>query len=453
MPGSVLRISSAARRPSSVLGRRHPDVDHRHVGLVGGDLPHQVLRVAGLTDDVEPRLVQQPHDPLAQQHGVLGDDYSHGIAARTRRALARGASRPRASRRAPRRGRAGRAARFPSPGRRRRRRRRRPRPAHWPLSRVTFTLAWVASRILRDVGERLGNDEVGRRLDALRQALARRALQLDRQRGAVGEPVERRVEAAIGEHGRVDAARELAQLLRARRPARRARTRAPAQRSGSPSSRERRIRRLSASDTRRCCAPSCRSRSRRRRAASPDSTIRARDALSSSIFARSSVAEPLVLECERRRSSPTARTSSRSVLARGVVHDHGDGSPPCLHGRDRSGPARRLGSRPAAVRIALLAVGRESRYASSSEVPSSASASALQIAAPAHAGIAEPGDHLAHRRRAGDAALQKSREEGERHGGEDHVPGVLEPVHELPGPRGRARPRTRLRAAPSPGRR
>ena len=50
---------------------------------MGADLAHQLLRVAGLPDDLHPGLLEQPHDPLAQQHRVLGDDYAHGITART----------------------------------------------------------------------------------------------------------------------------------------------------------------------------------------------------------------------------------------------------------------------------------------------------------------------------------------------------------------------------------
>ena len=55
------------------MGRRHPHVDHGHVGLVRADLAEQVLRVAGLPDDLEAGILQQPSDPLAQQHGVVGD--------------------------------------------------------------------------------------------------------------------------------------------------------------------------------------------------------------------------------------------------------------------------------------------------------------------------------------------------------------------------------------------
>ena len=105
---------------------------------------------------------------------------------------------------------------------------------------------------------------------------------------AGGERLQRRLEAAVGEDGRVDAAGQLAQLGEARVElvdrlaehgvevvrAARARRRAELSRSLSATSRD--------------CAPSCRSRSRRRRSASPASTIRAREARSSSRLARSS---------------------------------------------------------------------------------------------------------------------------------------------------------------------
>jgi hypothetical protein len=42
------------------------------VGLVGADLAQQVVGVAGLGDDLEARLAQQPRDPLAQEQAVVG---------------------------------------------------------------------------------------------------------------------------------------------------------------------------------------------------------------------------------------------------------------------------------------------------------------------------------------------------------------------------------------------
>ena len=74
-----------ARRPQALVGvgRRHPHVDDGDVGLVGADLAQQLLGVAGLADDLEPGLLEQAHHALAQQGRVVGDDYPHGILART----------------------------------------------------------------------------------------------------------------------------------------------------------------------------------------------------------------------------------------------------------------------------------------------------------------------------------------------------------------------------------
>ena len=65
-----------ARGAQALVGvrRGHADVDHGDVGLVGADLAQQVLGVAGLAGDLEARVLEQAHEALAQQHGVLGDD-------------------------------------------------------------------------------------------------------------------------------------------------------------------------------------------------------------------------------------------------------------------------------------------------------------------------------------------------------------------------------------------
>ena len=68
-------------------------------------------------------------------------------------------------------------------------------------------------RVLVDVGQALRDDEVGSRLDLVGQALLRRGDHLDRHGRAAGEVLERRGQAAVGEDRRVDAAREVAQLL------------------------------------------------------------------------------------------------------------------------------------------------------------------------------------------------------------------------------------------------
>ena len=63
------------------FGRRHPDVHHRHVGLVRGHLSHQVLGIACLRDDLEARVPEHAHDPLPHEYRVFADDYTHRILA------------------------------------------------------------------------------------------------------------------------------------------------------------------------------------------------------------------------------------------------------------------------------------------------------------------------------------------------------------------------------------
>ena len=67
--------------------------------------------------------------------------------------------------------------------------------------------------MLVDVRERLGNDVVGGRLDRLGKRAIGHRDEVDRHGRAQRERVERGDEAALGEHGRVKAARELPQLL------------------------------------------------------------------------------------------------------------------------------------------------------------------------------------------------------------------------------------------------
>ena len=72
-------------RPQALIGlrRRHADVDDRNVGLVHRDVAQQILGVAGLRDDVESRLQEQPRDPLAQKHRVVGEHDADGRRAGT----------------------------------------------------------------------------------------------------------------------------------------------------------------------------------------------------------------------------------------------------------------------------------------------------------------------------------------------------------------------------------
>ena len=65
--------------------------------------------------------------------------------------------------------------------------------------------------MLRDVRERLGDDEVGGGLDMRRQRVGVVA-DLHRNRSTLGESPDGGAEPLIGQHRRVDSARELTQL-------------------------------------------------------------------------------------------------------------------------------------------------------------------------------------------------------------------------------------------------
>ena len=108
--GCAARISSAARRPSSVWvgGIRMSTIATS--GLCARTCAQQLVGVAGLSDDLEAGFPEQARDALAQQHAVVGDDDAHGISARTL-VPPPGGLQTRAARRAPRPGRPARAAR------------------------------------------------------------------------------------------------------------------------------------------------------------------------------------------------------------------------------------------------------------------------------------------------------------------------------------------------------
>ena len=66
------------------MRRRQPDVDDRDVGRVAAHLQQQLVGGLAAADHLEAGLVEQPHEPLAQQDAVLGDHDPHGISALTR---------------------------------------------------------------------------------------------------------------------------------------------------------------------------------------------------------------------------------------------------------------------------------------------------------------------------------------------------------------------------------
>ena len=167
--------------------------------------------------------------------------------------------------------------------------------------------------VLGDVGQRLGDDEVGRGLDRARQALLELALELHRDGRAAGQRLQRGVEAALGEHGGMDAGGEVAQLADRRLALANALSTSSRAPGGSDSKRSRASWSSIISATSRCCAPSCRSRPSRRRSASPASTSRARDARSASSRARSSTSS-------RAFSSASAGRGRRLAQQLGLSH-------------------------------------------------------------------------------------------------------------------------------------
>ena len=142
----------------------------------------------------------------------------------------------------------------------------------------------------------------------------------------------------------MDAAGELAQLLERLAQLRaRARERV-ARRGGSRSSCALASRSCSASDTSRCCAPSCRLRSSRRRSASPACTMRARDAASfSCASALASAWATSSATSHRRRSAPSGRSL-------GVVRRRDDDAPQPARDAHRRGHGRAEAERAQALR-------------------------------------------------------------------------------------------------------
>ena len=156
--------------------------------------------------------------------------------------------------------------------------------------------------------------------------------------------------------------------------------------SASSSSRVRAVRSVSASETSRCCAPSCRLRSSPRRSAMPTSISRMREARSSSTRARSSASRRSFSSASA-VALPTASTSSGSSSASdGVVDDRGHAvarRAPRATARGR-GPAPGSSHRmPARVHVGR-GVRAASRRASASRRPGPAPArrAARRAAAP-----------------------------------------------------------------------
>ena len=142
--------------------RRHPHVDDAHVRLVLGDGAQQRLAVVDRVDDLEAALLEQPRKAFAQQHRVLGDHGSHGSSTRSVVPVPGGLT----------------TMKSPSMARTRSRSPLRPMPAGVgaadavveDLDDEPVVLVFggqpgsSGARVLGDVRQRLGDDEVGDRL-------------------------------------------------------------------------------------------------------------------------------------------------------------------------------------------------------------------------------------------------------------------------------------------------
>ena len=196
--------------------------------------------------------------------------------------------------------------------------------------------------------------------------------QPDRQRRPGDDPGQRRVQPAVVEHGRVQAADELAQLGQRRLGLVVRRRRWPAGRARRASVRlARAMPRFIASETSRCWAPSCRSRSIRRRSASAAATMSARLRASDSTRWVSSSARPG--PSRARAAASSARGHAARHPGRGEQH----------RGRQRRrSPARR---RPAAAAqrptAKPAAIGRASQQTATRAPPSAADDQRQQVVA------------------------------------------------------------------------
>ena len=146
--------------------------------------------------------------------------------------------------------------------------------------------------VLGGVGQRLGDHEVGRRLHHRRRAASDLRVDRGADRGRPRDRLGGGGQAAVGQHRRGDASREVAQLGDRRLPRRAPRGRARPPR-GCRSSRASARPSCMVSATRRACAPSCRSRSIRRSSWACTSSAPRRVRVSSSTRSTSSGSPPV----------------------------------------------------------------------------------------------------------------------------------------------------------------
>jgi hypothetical protein len=69
-------------QPFVRLRRWHPDVHDRGVGVRGLDVSEQLVGILGLADDLKAGVGEQTRHTVAQERGVVGNHYAHGISTR-----------------------------------------------------------------------------------------------------------------------------------------------------------------------------------------------------------------------------------------------------------------------------------------------------------------------------------------------------------------------------------
>src|SRR5207247_782837 len=81
--GVVAADRSGDGQPFVRVRRGHADVDDDGVGMGQSDVAQERICVLGLGDDVDAGLLEQVNDALAREQVVVGDDYAHGMPARS----------------------------------------------------------------------------------------------------------------------------------------------------------------------------------------------------------------------------------------------------------------------------------------------------------------------------------------------------------------------------------
>src|SRR5215208_2250277 len=80
-----MRFPDAVSRDKPLVGvrRRHSYIDECHVWPSEPHSTNELFGICRLADYVEPSIRQQPCEPFAHQHCVVGNDYTHGNSAWT----------------------------------------------------------------------------------------------------------------------------------------------------------------------------------------------------------------------------------------------------------------------------------------------------------------------------------------------------------------------------------